>query len=87
MEGAALAGEFHDSDLGDIYDLYNACNGVMLGGLLDVRMLDELSLEEKRALNVPRLREVWAHTATGCHRCKRIIETLNLARETMRAGA
>jgi hypothetical protein len=77
---------FHHSARGDVYDLYNACNGVMLGDLLDVRKLDELSPEEKRTLNVPRLKEIWAHTASGCLRCKEIIEILNACRGTMRVG-
>jgi hypothetical protein len=72
--------QFHDSDLGDVYDLYNACNGAMVGNLLDVRKLDELSPKEKKALNVKRLKEVWDHTATGCATCANIIRTLNAAR-------
>jgi len=87
MERAEVAGEFHDSELGDIYDLYNACDGVMLDGLLDVRRLDELSQEVAAALNLPRLREVWVHTASGCHRCKRIVEILNQSRKAMGVGA
>jgi hypothetical protein len=71
---------FHDSELGDVYDLYNACNGAMVGDLLDVRKLDELSSQEKKALNVKRLKEVWNHTATGCTTCANIIRTLNAAR-------
>lgn len=77
---------FHDSDLGDVYDLYNACNGEMVGGLLDVRKLDELSSKEKKALNVKRLKEVWAHTATGCSTCANIIKTLNAARGILKEG-
>jgi hypothetical protein len=76
--------QFHESDLGDVYDLYNACNGMMLGGLLDVRKLDELSPEEMEALDVERLREVWAHTAAGCITCAGIIRTLNAARGILR---
>jgi len=80
------AEQFHDSDLGDIYDLYNACNGAMLGGLLDVRMLDELSAAEREVLDVERLNKVWEHTATGCATCARIVRTLNKARGALRAG-
>jgi hypothetical protein len=87
VERAEETDGFHNSELGDVYDLYNACNGAMLGGLLDVRRLEELSPEEKGALNVPRLKEVWVHTASGCLTCRNIIETLNLSRGTMRAGA
>jgi hypothetical protein len=72
--------QFHDNDLGDVYDLYNACNGAMAGELLDVRKLDEMSPEEQKALNVKRLKEVWDHTATGCATCANIIRTLNAAR-------
>ncbi|HWS90239.1 MAG TPA: hypothetical protein VN282_24935 [Pyrinomonadaceae bacterium] len=75
---------FHDSELGDVYDLYNACNGVVLaGGRLDVSKLDELSREEAEALDLPRLREVWEHTA-GCATCEEIIRTLNLTRRLLR---
>ncbi len=79
--------QFHNSELGDVYDLYNACNGAMAGDLLDVRKLDELSMEERKVLNVPRLREVWAHTASGCPKCKQIVTTLNISRAAMRATA
>ena len=87
MKRAEETDGFHNSERGDVYDLYNACNGAMLDDLLDVRKLDNLSLEEKRALNVPRLKAVWAHTASGCLTCKNIVKTLNLCRGTLRAGA
>ena len=80
----ADARRFHDSETGDVYDLYNACNGEMAGALLDVRKLDELSAEEKEALDVRRLREVWEHTASGCPTCDHIIRTLNAARGLLR---
>jgi hypothetical protein len=79
--------QFHDNELGDVYDLYNACNGVMAGELLDVSKLDELSREEREVLDVPRLREVWVHTASGCPKCKDIVAKLNLSRVVMRAVA
>ncbi len=72
--------EFHDSELGDIFTLYNACNGVVLDGLLDVRKLDELSDEELEVLNVTRLREIWLHTVSGCRTCAGIIRRLNAVR-------
>lgn len=73
--------QFHDNELGDVYDLYNACNGALLDdGLLDIRKLYELSPAQMESLDVARLREVWEHTATGCHRCSNIIRTLNMAR-------
>ncbi|MDQ5839363.1 MAG: hypothetical protein M3379_21515 [Acidobacteriota bacterium] len=78
---------FHDSELGDVYDLYNACNGALRDGLLDVRKLDELTPGERAVLDVARLREVWAHTSTGCGTCQIIIQTLNAARGTMRSHA
>ena len=75
---------FHDDESEDVYDLYNACNGVIHDGLLDIRKLDELSPEEREFLNVPRLRKVWDHVATGCTQCHTIINTLNLARERLK---
>lgn len=69
--------DFHRSEAGDIYDLYNACNGVFRDGLLDLRMLEEYSPAEAEELNVPRLREVWAHAASGCYQCENIINALN----------
>jgi hypothetical protein len=78
------AAEFHDSGSEDVYDLYNACNGIMVDGLLDVSKLDELSPDEVEVLDVQRLKEVWAHTASGCARCAGIIRTLNVVRETLR---
>jgi hypothetical protein len=75
--------EFHDSDSEDVYDLYNACNGVLRNGLLDVRELDKLSLEELEVLDVARLREIWLHTASGCPTCAGIIRTLNAVRGTL----
>jgi hypothetical protein len=86
LPNEADAEQFHDSELGDVYDLYNACNGVMLGNLLDVRKLRELSAEEAEALDVKRLEKVWAHTATGCAICARVVLTLNEARGALRAG-
>jgi hypothetical protein len=78
--------QYHDSESEDVYDLYNACNGVLHNGLLDIRKLDELSEEELEVLDVARLREIWAHTTTGCSQCERIIRTLNSARKLTRDG-
>jgi hypothetical protein len=75
---------FHDSESEDIYDLYNACDGIVRDGLLDIRELDGLSQEESEALNVARLREIWDHTASGCSTCKNIVETLNSVRGSLR---
>lgn len=78
--------QFHDSDV-DIYDLFNACNGVVQSdGLLDIGQLDEYTDEEAAALNVKRLREVWAHTATGCAYCARVVRILRGVRGTLREG-
>lgn len=74
---------FHDSELGDVYDLYNACNGVLSGKLLDVSKLDELSREEAEVLDLERLRKVWRHTA-NCATCEEIIRTLNLTRKLLK---
>jgi hypothetical protein len=77
--------QYHNNELGDVYDLYNACNGELgEDGLLDVRKLEELSPEEAEALNVERLTEVWQHTATRCTRCAEIITILNAARKALR---
>jgi hypothetical protein len=74
--------QYHDSELGDVYDLYNACNGELdEDGLLDVRKLEELSPEEAKVLNVERLTEVWQHTAGRCVTCAEIVRILNAARE------
>ena len=82
------ADPFHDSESEeDVYDLYNACNGVRHNGRLDIRKLDEYSPEEAEAINVPRLREIWDHTASGCSECERIIRTLDLIRGTLRENA
>jgi hypothetical protein len=79
--------DFHSRELDDVYDLYNACNGAMRNGMLDIRKLDQLSQEEAEALDVPRLRDLWVHIASGCTDCETIIATLNMARKTMRKGA
>src|ERR1044072_8239458 len=81
------ADPFHDSET-DIHDLFNACNGVVrVDGLLDVSKLDEYSPQDSEALNVPRLREIWHHTESGCQRCARTIRTLRMFRERLRAVA
>jgi hypothetical protein len=80
--------QFHDSsDSEDIYDLYNACNGILRNGLLDKGQLDEYSPDDAEALNVSKLREIWEHTASGCLRCVEIIRTLNEIRGTLRDEA
>ena len=86
MERELSTAEFHDSDGGDIYALYNAVDGVMVDGLLDVRKLEEYSAEDAEALNVPRLREVWAHTASGCSVCEGIIHALSRLRKSLKAA-
>ena len=71
---------FHDNESGDIFDLFNACNGVLHNGRLDIRKLDELGPEEAEVLDIPRLRKVWHHADSGCAQCEAIITTLNSAR-------
>lgn len=68
--------DYHDSESGDIYDLFNACNGIVLNGLLDVDQLNQYSPEEASELNITRLREVWKHTKTGCPQCQDIVKAL-----------
>ena len=76
---------FHESESEDIYDLYNACNGIVRDdGLLDIRELDQLSQEEAEALNVANLKKIWAHTATRCSTCEEIVRILNSVRGTLR---
>jgi hypothetical protein len=84
FHGGEATDAFHDNDKGDVWDLYNACNGETVDGLLDKRKLDELSGEEAEVLDVARLREVWAHTATRCPICADIVHTLNLTRRILR---
>jgi hypothetical protein len=72
--------QFHDSEDGDIYTLFNACNGDMRDGVLDVRKLDELSEEELEVLDVKRLKEIWLHTISGCPTCDGIVSTLKCVR-------
>ncbi len=75
--------QFHDGEF-DIYDLYNACDGVVgPDGFLDVDQLKEYAPEEAEELNVPRLVEIWHHTKTGCPECARIVKTLNAVRGTL----
>ncbi len=81
MKAEPNTDEFHDSDAGDIYDLYNACNGVLHDGLLDIRKLEEYSPKDAEELNVTRLREVWTHAASGCAECKDAVSALSSLRE------
>ena len=75
--------DFHDSENGDIYDLFNACNGVLRDGLLDIKTLEQYGPDDYEILNVPRLREVWEHSAT-CSKCKDIVTALSRMREAMK---
>lgn len=76
---------FHDSAMCDVYALYNAVNGELDGGRLDLKRLDELSEAEREGLDIARLREVWEHTA-DCPTCTHIVRTLNSARGVLRAS-
>lgn len=71
---------YHDSESGDIYDLFNACNGVMVDGLVDVEQLNNYTAEEAEVLNIIRLREIWEHTRRGCLHCRNIVEALHALR-------
>lgn len=85
MKTVLTTAEFHDSEAGDIYALFNACDGVIINGLLDVRKLEEYSPEDAEALNVPRLKAVWEHTASGCAECKGIVHALSRLRGSVKA--
>lgn len=85
MNTGLTTAELHDSEAGDIYALYNACDGVIVNGLLDVRKLEEYSPEDAEALNVPRLKEVWEHTASGCPVCEDIVQALSRLRKSLKA--
>ena len=77
---------FHDSESQDIFDLFNAVNGVVLeNGLLDASKLNEYGPADAEALNVPRLWEIYDH-ATGCDQCKQIIRALYDLRRTLKRG-
>jgi hypothetical protein len=52
-----------------------------------VRELDKYSPEDAKALNVPRLKEIWEHTTTGCLQCREIIEALHVVRGAARDAA
>jgi hypothetical protein len=81
---------FHDSeseddgDVADVFDLYQACNGETIEGVLNVAKLDKLSAEEREVLDVPRLRELASHVVSGCSHCASIVDTLNRARLELR---
>ncbi len=84
MERVQEIEQFHDSE-SDVYDLFNACNGVLdADGLLDVTQLNHYSPDEAEELNVARLRVIWEHTATGCARCAEIIKSLEALRKALR---
>ena len=74
--------DFHDSESGDVYDLFNACNGVMIDDFLDVKQLNNYTAEDAEVLNIIRLREIWEHTRTGCLQCRKIVNALRALRET-----
>ena len=84
MERVQETEQFHNSE-SDIFDLFNACDGVLdANGLLDVERLNRYSPDQAEELNVPRLRVIWEHTATGCARCAEIIESLQSLRKALR---
>lgn len=85
MNTGLTTAECHDSEAGDIYALFNACDGVIVDGLLDVRKLDEYNVGDAEALNVARLRQVWEHTRSGCSECESIVRALTQLRESVAA--
>lgn len=78
--------EFHDGESSeDIFDLFNATNGILRqDGLLDISQLGAYDEREAEELNVPRLREIWEHTASGCARCAKIVSLLGAIRVSLR---
>src|SRR4029078_1777526 len=67
---------FHESE-SDIYELYNACNGIVReDGLLDIRELNDFTPEEAVALNVARLKKIWDHTAPRWSQSAQTVKTL-----------
>jgi hypothetical protein len=80
--------EFHDGGSSeDIFDLFNATGGILRqDGLLDISRLDAYGEREAEELNVPRLREIWEHTASasGCKRCAEIVSMLVAIRVSLR---
>lgn len=85
MNSGLTTAECHDSEAGDIYALFNACDGLIVNGLLDVRKLDEYNDADAEALNVPRLKLVWEHTRSGCAECEKIVRALGELRESVAA--
>lgn len=81
---------YHDSesedegDVADVFDLFTACNGEMIGEVLNIGKLDELSAAEREVLDVPRLRELASHVVSGCSHCASILDTLHRARLELR---
>ena len=86
MKHEQTADDFHNDGSAEILALYNACNGVLLDGRLDISKLEEYGPEEALALDIPRLREIWSHSA-GCAQCDRVISFLNEIRGTMQADS
>lgn len=73
--------QFHNSESEeDIFTLFNACDGEIQDGYLNIRKLEELSKEEREVLNIERLRKIWLHTTSGCATCAGIVRTLNSMR-------
>jgi hypothetical protein len=75
--------QFHGGESESIYDLFNACDGAVHDGFLDIRKLEQLSVEELEVLDIERLREIWRHTISGCLTCSRIVRTLNSVRHAL----
>ena len=86
MKHEQTADDFHNDGSAEILALYNACNGVLLNGRLDISKLEDYSPDDALALDIPRLRKIWTHSA-GCTQCDRVISFLNEIRGTMQADS
>jgi hypothetical protein len=75
---------FHEGESEDVYDLFNACNGRLHNGRLDIQQLENLGEKERELFSISRLRELWYHIDSGCDQCQAIIKTLHRARIVMK---
>jgi len=76
--------EFH-TDIDSLQDLYLACEGVIRkDGVLDVSKLNELSKEEQAIFDMPKMKTLSAHVASGCEQCVTTIQGFDTTREMVR---
>jgi hypothetical protein len=79
---------FHEDEFDAVFDLFNACNGEFdSSGMLKKSKLQELTVEEKNILDVPRLTRLWHHIKDGCPECWSVIATISDARRAMAASS